>query len=265
MRCASYGLLFVLFSGCSGADFSVPGGPTDSSTSGGDTSVADSTADTTVEDTSVGDGSLDDTGAADAHKKDASADAPDATSVDGGSDTADASMLDTGTLDTGTLDTGKLDTGALDAGALDAGAPDTGTPDSGAPDTGAPDTAKLDTGTAEIGPACPMPKNTAVATEPTGSCLELTSALQAAFDGARACGCDADCSQTGAPNGCACTSYINPGSASYPSYVAAANAYEKGSCKPICPLLPCGIASPTCVAGKCAAPGAIVTSPDAGP
>jgi hypothetical protein len=227
MRRASLGLLFVLFSGCSGGDFSVPASPSDSSTAGGDTSLTDAAGDTAREDTSVGDTgvgdtSVDDTGVADAHKKDSGLDA---TADGGGLDAMDSAVFDTGV--------------------------DSGKPDSGAPDSGAPDTAKVDTG-----PMCPMPTNTRVAMPAGSDCMTLTSALLNAFDGARACSCDADCSVLGSPGGCACGSYVNPGSDAYPEYLADSNAYAANACKPKnCPLLPCVIVSPACVAGKCAAPG----------
>ncbi len=255
MRRAPLGLLFVFvsacatasLSACSGGNFEVPGGPTDS-TPGDDGSSADTSLDTSVVDTGADDTGgadtiVDDTGVTDAHKKDSASDsttdaAPDSPPDDGGIDARDSAVVDTGT------DSGKSDTGTLDAGP-----PDTGKPDSGLP---------------EIGPACPMPKNGTVVSEPTGNCMELTTALANAFESARTCGCDADCSQTGGPNGCACPSYINPGSAGYPTYVATASAYEKGMCKGLCPGLPCTPASPVCVMGKCALPGSVITL-DAGP
>jgi hypothetical protein len=156
-----------------------------------------------------------------------------------------------GTEDSATADSTSSDSSGadspLDSTLDDSAADSTSTPDSHPSDSGAFDSNPVDGATdtheaslPDVAGGCPAP----VSMEPpmdvsTMTCEDLEATYPTVVNAAKACGCEADCSQEVPRDFCMCPTIVSPAAPAFPSLAAMRKRWTDLGCTIICPKVAC--------------------------
>ncbi|MGZ3450841.1 MAG: hypothetical protein ACXVEF_14660 [Polyangiales bacterium] len=155
--------------------------------------------------------------------------------------TVDSTIEDSSTTDTGTAaDSSTTDTSTDTGSDGDSGTTDSGT-DSNLADSGSPtDSGVVEVGLPDVMGGCPAPVSTETPKDVSSmTCDDLKTAYPAAVNSAKACGCEADCSQEVPKDFCNCPTIVSPSAPGYTSLEPMRQRWKDLHCTIICPLIAC--------------------------